>query len=424
MQQVEIARVMKRLLVMVAVVVCCSAWARGDGALPRVGVTDGRFVEVRSGRAFEPRGFNYMRLRPHPEDARVLWHGTFSRGGYDGQRAASMLGDLESHGFNVVRVFVDPLGDEGIADAGGLSKEYLNNLFDFLECARRHRVHVIVATLTLPRCSRYIDLAGAIPAELDATNAMFLHQGHINSKARYMADVAAAVRARDPALLSTVFAYEIDNESHYLATAMPFSATFGTVKPADGITYDLSSQEQKQAMADRHAVRLVDACVAAVRGVDPEAMVSASVFTFAAVGRSGPGKLHQDQTGDPRFPVRPLALVQSQASYVDVHLYPDGSAAGSLERNLRSIEGDELVKLARQKGKPLVIGEFGVGRSLAATAPLAATVAQRHLRDAASAGFDGGWLYWTYDSDGQDLWTAKADGGAVFQMLAAEHRRR
>ncbi|MFP4058189.1 MAG: cellulase family glycosylhydrolase [Candidatus Brocadiia bacterium] len=382
--------------------------------MARICVRDGRFVERESGRQFHPRGFSYIRLRPR-------WHGTFAPERYDAARAEAMLADVAAHGFNVVRVFIDHTPGEGVvasADAEELSPAFMAHVADFIGRARRHGVRVVPSLIHLPRCARTQALLGPGPERIEGVNRMLLHQGHIAAKATYVADFVAALEARDPALLPAVFAYELCNEAHFSAAAPPFSLDSGTVVPADGERYDLASEADLQRMADANAVRWAAQCARAIREVDPAAMVSANVFTFAAVGRGGPGRLRRDESSDPRFPVRPLALARSSLDYLDVHFYPFDER--TLERDLRSIEFPQLRAACRAAGKPLVMGEFGAFKKAYPRLEGAAQAMARHARRVLDLGF-AGYIYWTYDTDEQAfLWNAKSgEGDPILRALAA-----
>ena len=65
-----------------------------------------------------------------------------------------------------------------------------------------------------------------------------------------MADFARAIKDYDPELLTTVFSYELDNETFFIANQPPFSIMKGTCTPANGKTYDLASEQALQDMVD------------------------------------------------------------------------------------------------------------------------------------------------------------------------------
>ncbi|MHC4251962.1 MAG: hypothetical protein ACYS9X_22820 [Planctomycetota bacterium] len=380
--------------------------------LPRIAVREGAFVDSR-GAAFAPRGLNYIRLR----QAACLWHDTFSPASYDGPRAGRALEDMSRRGFNLVRVFVDHTAGAGAVatrDAERLSAGYMANVVDFLRRARASAVRVIFAMCYLAEGRRWRGIAGPMPAGVGGENAMLLSPARARAKATYMADFAATIKERERTLLTTVFSYELDNETTYRADLPPFSTRRGTFGFGDG-RYDLASGEGLQRLADDAVVAAANVAVRAVRRIDPGAMVSANVFTFAAVGRTGPGRLLTDRTRDARFPARPLALARSDIHYLDIHLY--GITPEGLERDLASVEWDELAPALRRAGKPVIMGEYGAFRHGPATADAAARLLVAHVDRVSDSGF-AGHLLWTYDSDMQrDIWNAKTDGGRILEAL-------
>lgn len=394
--------------------------AQPPSPLPRLGVRGGRFIEVGSGAEFRPRGFNYIRLRTVERNGQKhLWHDTFNPVDYSPGRAEALFADLEARSFNLVRVFIDHETGPGTiasADATELSPGYMAGFFDFLRRATAHRVYVIPCFCYLPARADYHALVGPAPPQVGGHNLTYLNPGHVRAKAAYMADFATAIKAHDPSLLPTVFAYEIENESHFIATAPPFSLTEGEME-FGGNRYDLSSEEELQRLADDAIVLACDTFTDAVRAVDPEAMVSANVFTFRAVGRSGPAHLRQDESRDPRFPARPLALARSKIAYLDVHFYPMDET--TLDKDFASIELPEVKEVCAARGMPMIVGEIGAFRFRYETLPEAARAMTQSLLRLYREGF-AGYLYWTYDSQEQDdaLWHAKAGKGEIIEALA------
>jgi len=385
-------------------------------ALPRITVQNGRFVNSATRKEFHPVGFNYIRLRRTEPEPGNLWHDTLNPAHYSADRTERMFADLERRGFNIVRVFLDPLTGTGFVEraaAEELSAGYLRSLFDFLRRARAHHVYVMLCFCYLPDRTAY--RVGPPPEHIEGSNQEYLHPGMVRSRAQWMADVCSAIRKHDPALLSTVFAYELENESHFIATQAPFSLTSGTVQ-WNGRTYDAASPDDLQRLADDAIVEAINAAHDAVRKVDRQALVGASVFTFRAVGRSGPGKIREDKTDDPRFPARPLAIARSKSAYVDVHFYPTDDTM--LDADYRSIEFPALKVACEKAGKPRMVGEIGAFKFAYKDLPTAVQAMSRSLRRLREDGWQG-FLYWTYDNEEQSdmLWEATAGDGSMLRML-------
>lgn len=385
--------------------------------LPRIAVRNGRFVNTATGREMRPCGFNYIRLRVRGTPPNTyLWHDTFNPTSYDPDRAERMFREISKRGFNLVRVFLDPSAGEGFVEREGaneLSPRYLANLFDFLKRARANRVYVMLCFCYLPPRASYS--IGRRVANVEGGNTQYLHPDYVQAKARWMADVCAAIKAHEPGLLSTVFSYELENESHFIATQAPFSLR-GAVVQWGGKSYDTAKAEDLQRLADDAIVTAIDAAERAVRAVDRQALVGASVFTFRAVGRSGPARLTEDRTPDNRFPARPLAIARSRSAYVDVHFYPTGD--GTIDEDYRSIEFEELHEACKRAGKPMIVGEIGAFKFAFKTLESAADAMERSIGRLFRDGWKG-FLYWTYDNEEQreQLWEATAGGGELLRAL-------
>jgi hypothetical protein len=175
---------------------------------------------------------------------------------------------------------------------------------------------------------------------------------------------------------------------------------------------------QQQALADAAAIHHINACADAIHRVFPGVLINVNVFTFAAVGRAGPGDFHTDRAGwKNRVPVRPLAMTRSQTDMIDVHFYP-----GSLEqyrRDLESIEFEKLQQAARAAGKPLITGEFGLFKAqFQDDFDAGCRFLQQEWLPQLRRDWDG-WLYWTYDTHEQPrLWNAADHESAIFKILA------
>lgn len=404
---------------------CCAGLVLGGGHClsqtdgpARIAVRDGAFVDVATGAPFTPLGVNYFRVGEIGPGK--IGHATFSRRYYDRPFVEKMMADVAAWGFNTVRTFhVYHVGEDGILDspqAREIAPAYLDNVVHFLRQARTHGIRVIFTwDIWLPPSEwwRSEPLPGEADCDLrpdwdpaQGLNAFRLHRGSVRTRANAIVALIEALRARDPGLLPVVMAWELENEVYLSAEKAPFSDREGEFTFA-GRSYEPACDAQTQALMDDVLVQWANLCVEAIRRADPDTLVSAGVFSFAAVGRGGPGTLSQDRTRDVRIPARLLALLRSRLDYVDLHLYawrtPERTVGEHLERNLASVEWDEVQARARELGKPVMCGECGVYANYLRSAPnwqvinhdLGVQCFREHTLGLREHGLAGA-LYWPY----------------------------
>jgi len=385
----------------------------------------GYFRLAGSSAEFVPRGNNYIRLNKSDGGH----HATFMPSSYDHTAVEHALGQMASHGYNVVRVFIDPGGWERPSGINGpwqtksLDPAYMDAVADFVKTATRKGIYVMPVLDLFPFNEHYIGIAQPFDPDLVSINAYTLHMGHIQAKAAYLKDFINALSSRvGKPLLSTIFAYSLDNELYYTGRHKPFSSTTVSVTTADGNTYSMASAAERQQAADANTVLYAQLTSAAVKQVDPAALVTTGMYTFAAVGRDGPnGLLPVPGAGqEDRFPVRPRQLAAfAGLSFLDVHAYPF-PAPYTLEQDLASSEWSHV-----DRSRPVIMGEMGAFKFAYPSLADAAVAMVAHQVDSCQYGLSG-WLFWTYDSVEQpELWNLLDDSaddppieGAINRVLA------
>lgn len=290
-------------------------------ALPRIRARDHAFVTGPTNQPvrFDPRGLHFIR-----HDG--VWgnHYVVSPGLYDREEAWGVLCTLALHGFNVIRIF---LGENNVARPGDgeLAPELVANLVDFLTLAESFGVHVILeAGTNFPTVgSKYVrDAAGnsIVDGKPSWPQWRFLLPEVVDAWGREVADLVRAVLVARPSLATTIFAIEIFNEAHVTTEVGPFRDTVGLFE-FRGETYDLSNVSSRRELLERAAVWSVNTVCNRLAEVDPEIMVSCSVFPPQRIGRVD----HLDNLPrygadlDPRVPVPALALASSMLSFIDFH---------------------------------------------------------------------------------------------------------
>ena len=198
----------------------------------------------------------------------------------------------------------------------------------------------------------------------------------------------------------------------------------GRLKFADGVSYDLGSPTDRQQAADANTNLWARRARAAIRAHLPSTLVTAGVFTFNAVHKTGPNGLILaacdasaprpiPKTVDCRFPARPYWLAQSGLDYLDVHIYMKDGSPAALDANLVTEEWDKV-----PANLPVMMGEFGCNWNWYENA----TACMPHVRDlqisTCARGFTG-WLYWQYDCEVQEDWYTQVDSnGAINSVLS------
>lgn len=416
--------------------------AKAGPGLGRIGVRQtsegAEFFNTASGRVFAPEGSNYVIFDPV-----VGPLCEFHPGIYDPIRAGEALTSMQQLGYNVVRiavamqpcvtpggVTVDGVGGSQNGSTPVLSAAYLENVFDFIAQASDHRVYVIPVLSALPYTAYYqgglnadlpiLQLGDGRRLPVGGRNRFYLSATAVSLKQTYVREFIETLRSTRPDLLSAIFAYEIENEVTTDPTEVPFSHRDGTITTADGQSYDMANTamsdadpsrpyaRSRQQCVDANMVRWANAVAAAVRSVDPAAMVSASVFTFWASGRMGPDGVSPRLTTP--YPARPAALAAFAGglSYADVHLYP-ASAYEDVDAVLATSEFRNIPARV-----PILLGEFNTSPVFQGT-PTELAGYLRRLREGLYARRFQGALMWTWDS-------ATSGDGALALALAPSAR--
>ncbi|MBI1764137.1 MAG: discoidin domain-containing protein [Acidobacteria bacterium] len=393
--------------------------------LNRIGVNPMRpseFIDTVTRKAFFPEGNNYI------SQSLCGVACEFNLYAYDSAKAEAILAQMQHDGYNIVRIFVQfaarPNADAGPywgvggssqTQSADLSPEYMANLTDFLIRANRHRIYVLPVLTYTPYTAYYSAIVNRPEPNIGGFNRFYLGSGAIEAKKQYVRKFVSAIR---PELRSTIFAYELENEVVVMANEPPFSLTSGLVKTANGLTYDMANDASRQQCMDANLVYWANAVAAAIRENDAQAMVSASVFTYAAAGNQMlDGVRMRSGSPWPRFPARPKVFnVWARGlSFQDVHLYPTSSSY-SIDADLKSSAVD-----SKTKNQPLVMGEFGASDQVYSTVYTAAGALQNHRNKAYDLWSFAGSLLWTWDAArGADnrIYPASEAGGAINGALA------
>jgi hypothetical protein len=373
----------------------------------------GEFYLRATNEKFIPRGNNFLRRADQlfVGGSHMIFQSTFIVGRYDATAAEAALRAMHEEGYNVVRVFLDPNCQQGcLGDPAthSLSSAYVANVVDFLKRAKANGIYVMLIADGPPWVTPYNDLIPTNETFSD-WNTLYLSPGGVEGSRQFW-QALIRLLLRQGAPLDAIWAYSLGNEAHFTATAPPLSLTSGLVTTANGKSYDMASVSETVHMLDDGLVYSLDQVRAAIRQVDPTALVTAGFFQ--------PQQPNPTRRGDPRYIRTGPVITQSQLDFVDLHLYPGLEL--SLPQYVQNFE------LPAQTAKPVVMGEFGAFQRPYPTVSQAAEALRAWQIESCRYGFDG-WLFWTWDTteaaEGEPpLWNALSDGGVIAQALAPKNR--
>jgi hypothetical protein len=371
----------------------------------RAGAAGMEFYDRITVEHFVPRGVNYNRwvFRDSPTAGRILVDAIFNTEFGDMAAAAADLEQIASLGFNAVRVWRNACwGNVGgcIGDPrGGLSDEYMDNLVEFLRQAKELGLYVIFTDDWVPDDGGYSQtMQRGCCMTFDGYNNAYLTGHGIAAERAYLQDFIRGLIERG-APLDAILAYELRNEAFYEANLPPFSLSAGTVTAANGTTYDLASQGDRQRLMEEGWLHWSDQLRAAILEVDPTALVTMGFFV-----QHGPNPVRQ---GDARTVYLDRMVRESNLDFLDLHAYP------GYDLNLR--QHVENFALIGEGNRLLVLGEFGADKNNYTQADRAAAALQAWQAESCNYGFDG-WFMWNWSIF--DFWTPMEDAGQVGAALS------
>jgi hypothetical protein len=354
----------------------------------------GELFDRRTGATFVVRGANYLRLSyatKDPTDALL----DPSKPNLRGIRGD--FGAMKALGFNTVRIFLDLCATDCIGDPNRLRPAYLDRLAAVVRAAKA------AGLLVLPTVNMWDGLMGYRSLSPCCGkfnfNVLYLTSEGIKSASRFYVDLIRGLQRRK-APLDAVLAWELRNEQFYDRNHPPFSRSSGRVKTANGKTYDLADPAAKERMADDGLRYFIARVKAAIKKVDPSALVTMGFF-------------NPQPADDPRL-VRPGPLLtSSNLDFFDFHYYPGGRTSLA--------EAAQQFGMAGYRAKPIVLGEYGAFKFAYPSAEEGAAALTDLQVASCGFGFDG-WLYWLWDERNPELWVGPESGGAINRAMSPRER--
>lgn len=250
-----------------------------------------------------------------------------------------MFKKLKANGYNTARVFVvgrrlENPGISGSYEYDGLYAPYMDNVMDFVRRAKKYGIYVFPTFCDgeLPRNKRYWNIikdAVDDGLELDdvtvrSHNAIFVTPEGQDARAVYITDFLSYIKEKDPSLLNTLIAVQCQNELSLNGRQWPFTLTEGVFKGPEGKTYDMSKDDQRQALYENSILSYHARVAKAVKQIVPSMLVGEGVFVPRAVGKEYDGKhygIRNMGRRDPRCPPKASTILNGALDFVDIHIY-------------------------------------------------------------------------------------------------------
>ena len=352
-----------------------------------------------------PRGPNFHRMGI--EDGAVV-DTLFAVGSYDPTWVDAQLAEVVRLGYNTIRTSVDLCRHHCIGSTGGgLDAKFLDNVADLIGRARSHGLQVLLNSNDLPSDGGYVPrVEGTFGADFDGyMNSQYLSPVGFEVYRNYWLEIVRGLVDRHVAL-DAVAGYQLRGEAFFFSDKPPLSRRSGMVTTANGKTYDLSDATARRAMLDEGLRFWLDSIRAAIRAVDPTALVGVGAF---APNDPNPWR----PEGDTRF-VLMEPIWASTLDFVDVHAYPGYIPFDSLAADLRLGRGDQ--------GKPVILGEYGAFRFAFSTPAAGAAGLMAWQVASCPYGIDG-WMHWHWQgTNDQEVWTGTDGENAINRVLSPVER--
>jgi hypothetical protein len=308
---------------------------------------------------------------------------------------------MRALGYNTIRVSLDLCRFECLGTAQRIDPRLLDNIAALLRMARAKKVVVL---LTLNEWDSFVGYRSKLPCceVFDGSfNRLFLTKEGVRATTLYFADLIQGLKARR-APFEAILAYELRNEQFYDAQLPPFSLTSGTVRTANGKTYDMVNQAAKDRMADEGLLHYIKKVRQAIKKLDPAALVT---MGWHPPLEDVPERLVRTQS----------AFARSTLDFLDLHLAPGQNAPFLLEYLATTM------RFAGQKRKPMIIGEVAAFKFLHASPTAAIPRLQEWQVVSCDYGFDG-WLLWLWAPTDEEVWTGLEEDGVINRALSPAQR--
>jgi hypothetical protein len=367
---------------------------------------EAEFYNSQNGARFSPHGVNYFHIISTSNGLQDRFFGVDN---FDPLRVSADFEALKESGFNTIRIFLDSCnggsGCVGNPIGSGLNSPYIDNIAETMRLAKERGLFLLLTSNDLPDQGGYWNLSnwGSGAFFGGYRNAHYLTEEGVNSGVLYWGDLLSALAERE-APFDVVLGWSLLNEQWFFGNQPPFSLDSGSVTTANGKTYDLSVEAQKQQMAIEGISYYIQSVREVIDRYDPTALVTMGFFV--------PAYPNPARSGDFRYVETVALLDHAPLDFFDFHAYPGFDM--SLPQHA------ENFGIVGYGDKPVILGESGAFIDRFATSESAARAMQNWIAESCDLGFDG-WLYWGLyrapEAIGDATWGFMDEGGLMMEAL-------
>ncbi|MCB1246345.1 MAG: hypothetical protein KDB69_03685, partial [Acidimicrobiia bacterium] len=356
---------------------------------------DGRgFTDMRTGDAFVPRGVNLLLKVGGGGGDRMFAL-------YDPVWVDEQLDGIVAHGFNTVRFFLDMCMTCTTSDSG-IRPGFLDNLSDLLTRMEAHGIVALPTSNDVPDPGFSNRLPCCEPFGGYRNSLYLTSEGH-QIAAEYWTELIEGLKERGTPT-HHILGWQLANEQFFLRSVPPISLTEGEVTTADGVTYDLSSDEEVADMVVSNLRAFITTVGDAIRHADDDALVTMGFFSSE---EPDAGRVAHDD----RWVVPAQIVADSTLDFVDLHAYP--GLGGTWEAIGPAYGLDEITP-----DVPLLLGEYGAFELAYPDPQEAAAAMARWQAESCDLGFVG-WLLWFWGANKDDEVITVESHDAVIAQAAS-----
>ena len=379
---------------------------------------------------FIPNGVNYVGIRFGDHSTFEPEYGLIPAQ-YDENTVEAMMRTLKTNGYNMIRVFIIPGGRQaqnlGLGGTPllteGLYIPYMECFIDFVSRASKYGIYVMPTFGENEMVSNkfFTDLANNVSRQ-----GLFFSKAGIKAKQQYLKWFLEYIKTRNPKLLDSVIALQMQNEFAFDSTVAPFNQLSGTFTFLDGSKYDMSNDDQRRSLANAAIKNYYKEMKKAIQLVDPEMLITEGTYSMLAVGKNyDTAKGIRTIAGitDTRVPMTAIELLQTDIDFLDMHVYrygQTGTADEVFDKNFVNMQLDTTEAKTLMETKPVVMAEYGAFSSDYQEIDIESGMNfAKGLRDSAMEHGFAGAAYWTIDTFEQtNIWCLMWENGKYLPVLS------